>query len=75
MTIQEIENCRISSVHYPGWDDYFERYYQVMDEGEFYSISKCYCIEKDKVVSVEKNANKVSIQMKNGQLIILTLKE
>lgn len=75
MKIQELENCRIASVHYPGWDDYFDWCYQIKDEGDHFSINRTYVIEKDEVVSFDKMDNKVAIKMKNGQSIVLTLKE
>ncbi len=75
MKIQELENCQISSVHYPGWDDYFDWCYLVKNEGARFSINRTYFIEKDEVVSIDKMDNKVAIKMKNGQSIVLTLKE
>ena len=75
MKLQELENYRIASVHYPGWDDYFDWCYRVKDEGTHFTINRAYTIDKSKVVEIDQECNKVSIKMSNGQTIVLTLME
>ncbi len=73
MNIQDLVNCRISSVHYPGWDDYFDWSYTVVDKGTRFFVNKFYQIEKDEIVYAEKTGNRVFLTMMNGQRMELRL--
>ena len=75
MKLQELENCRIASVHYLGWDDYFDWCYRVKDEGMHFTINRTYTIDKSEVAEIDQKYNKVSIKMNNGQTIVLILME
>lgn len=73
MDLRELNGCKVMSIHYPNWDEYFERYYSVEDAGSDYTIGTIYAIRKEEIACLKKQDNIITIVMNDRRVITLCL--
>lgn len=75
MNINELTNYKAISIQYPTWSVHFGRAVPIIDEGSFLRIENLHIIEKFRVINVEKQEARVTVTMKNGETVVLTVVE
>ncbi len=73
MTIQELKNYSVTSIHYPSWVDYFDWRGPVEEEDALITVNHNYILEKDRIAHIKKLGNRITVTMTYGQQIILNV--